>query len=225
MLELASDSLLRGEYEEIGGWAARAVEARRAARRSACRRRRAHAMQALAAAMRGAVPEAAGSSATRAAERIDDLTDDGAGPAASTASSTSRPPRCTLDRFEASGRHAERALAVGRATGQGELFPLIFPMLGTALWVQGRIAEAARIFDDAVEAARMRGQLPGTRLAPLQPLVRGRVAGDAELALATARESMRSRRASTTASSRLMPPGRSPWPCWRPARRSRLRIC
>ncbi len=76
------------------------------------------------------------------------------------------------DRFADSGRHAERALAIGRATGQGELFPLIFPMLGTALWVQGRVAEAARIFDDAIEASRMLDNSPGARLEPLQPLVR-----------------------------------------------------
>ena len=64
------------------------------------------------------------------------------------------------DRFEASGRHAERALAVGRATGQGELFPLISPCW-TALWVQGRVAEAAGIFDDAVEEARMLDNFQG----------------------------------------------------------------
>ena len=60
-----------------------------------------------------------------------------------------------LDRFEASGRHAERALAIGRATGQGDLFPLLFPMLGTSLWVQGRVVEAAEVFDGAIEGARL----------------------------------------------------------------------
>ena len=94
------------------------------------------------------------------------------------------------DRFEASGRHAERALAIGRATGQGDLFPLIFPMLGTALWVQGRVAESARIFDDAIDAARCwttaRGS-PGISSTARSP---PRAAGDFELAMATARESI-----------------------------------
>ena len=35
-----------------------------------------------------------------------------------------------LDHYEAAGRHAQRALTIGRATGQGDLFPLIFPTLG-----------------------------------------------------------------------------------------------
>lgn len=59
------------------------------------------------------------------------------------------------DRFAASERHAARAPAVGRATGQGDLFPLIFPMLGTALWLQGRVAESAAALDDGIDGARL----------------------------------------------------------------------
>jgi hypothetical protein len=35
-----------------------------------------------------------------------------------------------LDRFPAATRHAQRALEIGRATGQGDLFPLVVIMLG-----------------------------------------------------------------------------------------------
>ena len=37
-----------------------------------------------------------------------------------------------LDRFVEAAAHAERALAVGRATGQGQLFPGIYATLGVA---------------------------------------------------------------------------------------------
>ena len=186
MLELASDSLLRGEYEEIGGWAARAAEgAERLG--DPVQTTAAHAMQALAAAMRGAVPEAQ-ELCDRAAERIDDLTDAEVARSLGSLVHLATAEMYT-DRFEASGRHAERALVVGRATGQGELYPLIFPMLGTALWVRGRIAEAARIFDDAVEAARMRDNFQGLAWHLFNRSFVACFAGDAELALATARES------------------------------------
>ena len=77
-----------------------------------------------------------------------------------------------LDRFAGRGPHAERALAIGRATGQGDLFPLIVPMLGGSLWVQGRMAEAGEVLDGAIEAARLVDNAARPRLEPLQPLVR-----------------------------------------------------
>jgi DNA-binding NarL/FixJ family response regulator len=95
-----------------------------------------------------------------------------------------------LDLFEHSGRHAGRALEVGRATGQGDLFPLIFPMLGTSLWVQGRMAESAEVFDGAIEAARLldNGQVLAWNL--FNRSFGAIAAGDVDLALATSRESV-----------------------------------
>ena len=69
-------------------------------------------------------------------------------------------------------RRSARSRSAARP-GQGDLFPLIFPMLGTALWVQGRVAESAEVLDGAVEGARLLEQRPGARLEPLQPLLRG----------------------------------------------------
>ena len=46
-------------------------------------------------------------------------------------------------------------MTIGRATGQGDLFPVIFAMLGMALWIQGRVAESVEVMDGAVEAARL----------------------------------------------------------------------
>ena len=187
MLELASDCLLRMEYAAISDWAVRAAEA---AERlgDPVLQMAAHAMQALAAAMRGAIPEAQGL-CDGAAERIDALADEEVARSLDSLVHLATAEMYT-DRFEASGRHAERALAVGRSTGQGELFPLIYPMLGTALWVQGRVAEASRIFDDAVEAARMRDNAQGLAWHLFNRSFTASFAGDAELAFATASESM-----------------------------------
>ena len=95
-----------------------------------------------------------------------------------------------LDEFEASGRHAERAMRIGRATGQGDLFPLIVPMLGTALWMEGRMAESAEVIDGAVEAARLVDNMQGVAWNLFNRAFGALAAGDVELALATAEESI-----------------------------------
>ena len=58
-----------------------------------------------------------------------------------------------LDRYFEAGQHAERALAVGRATGI--LFPTLVPTLGTAYFMRGRLSESADALDGGVEAARV----------------------------------------------------------------------
>ena len=95
-----------------------------------------------------------------------------------------------LDQFEASGRHAERALDIGRATGQGDLFPLIVPMLGTALWMQGRMAESAEVIDGGVEAARLVDNVQGVAWNLFNRSFAALAAGDVTLALATAEQSV-----------------------------------
>jgi DNA-binding NarL/FixJ family response regulator len=60
-----------------------------------------------------------------------------------------------LDRFEQGIAHAERGIAVARASGQGELLPGLIPALGAQLVITGRLDEAAALLDDAVDAARL----------------------------------------------------------------------
>jgi DNA-binding CsgD family transcriptional regulator len=96
-----------------------------------------------------------------------------------------------LDRFPAAARHAERALAIGRATGQGDLFPLVVAMLGGSLWVQGRPLEAGELFEGTVEAARLAGNVQGLAVSLFNRSFAALVAGDLDLALATAEESFR----------------------------------
>ena len=92
-------------------------------------------------------------------------------PGASEASSTSRPPRCTPTASRLRGATPSARWWSVSATGRASSIPLIFPMLGTALWVRGRITEAGRDLRRRSRGLRMQDELPGTRLASLQPLV------------------------------------------------------
>jgi DNA-binding NarL/FixJ family response regulator len=94
-----------------------------------------------------------------------------------------------LDRFADATRHAQRALEIGRATGQGDVFPAVVAMLGGSLWVRGRPLEAEELFDGAVEAARLVGNVQGLAWTLFNRSFAALVAGDLDVALATAEES------------------------------------
>ena len=94
-----------------------------------------------------------------------------------------------LDRYEACTRHARRALEICRATGQGESFPLIVAMLGSSLWVLGKIAESGEVFDGAIESARLAGNEANLAWNLFNRSFAALVAGNVELALATGKES------------------------------------
>ena len=94
-----------------------------------------------------------------------------------------------LDRFPAATRHAQRALEIGRATGQGDLFPLVVEMLGTSLWVQGRPLDAEELLDGAVEAARLVDNVHSLAWTLFNRSLAALAAGDIDVALATAQES------------------------------------
>jgi hypothetical protein len=64
-----------------------------------------------------------------------------------------------LDRYEEAGALAERAISVGRATGQSEFIPLPYSILGQVKLLCGQLAEAAELLDDAVEGARLSGNV------------------------------------------------------------------
>ncbi len=94
-----------------------------------------------------------------------------------------------LDRYAEGEAHANRALAVARATGQGEPFLLLAATLGGLLRQRGKLAEAAELLDRGIEAARLLGN---THALGWNLLSRSEAAlrqGDLELALATAQES------------------------------------
>jgi DNA-binding NarL/FixJ family response regulator len=134
------------------------------------------------------VPERAESNRSEAAALVDSLSDDelachleGAAWLAGV--------ELYLDRYAEADAHANRALAVARATGQGELFLLLVATLG-GIWRQrGKLAEAGDLLDGGIEAARLLGNthalvwtLMGRSAAALRM-------GNLDLALATAQES------------------------------------
>ena len=60
-------------------------------------------------------------------------------------------------RFADASRHAQRALAVGRATGQHQLFPVAFAILGITWMFRGTLREGFDPLEGNVEAARLSG--------------------------------------------------------------------
>ena len=96
-----------------------------------------------------------------------------------------------LDHFEDAGRHSSRGLAVGRATGQGELFPFLTQIEGIAHFMLGRLDEAADVLDGGAEAARHMGNVHSLAWTLFNRSWVALLAGDLETALATAEESVR----------------------------------
>src|SRR5262249_47431114 len=164
-------------------WAACAVEAESGDRALAAA---ALAVRALAAAYSGATVEAS-QHAARAAEAVDALSDRELARRLDALTHLATAD-FYLDQFAAAGRHGERALLIGRATGQGDLFPLILPVLGTAHWVQGRMAAAGELLDGAVETARLLDNAQGLVWNLFNRSFAALAAGDVELAFATAQE-------------------------------------
>jgi DNA-binding NarL/FixJ family response regulator len=64
-----------------------------------------------------------------------------------------------LHRFENASTHAQRALAVGRATGQHQLFPVVFAILGITWMFRGYLHPALDPLEGNVEAARLSGNV------------------------------------------------------------------
>jgi tetratricopeptide (TPR) repeat protein len=95
-----------------------------------------------------------------------------------------------LDRFEAATAHGRRGVGLARATGQGELLPMLTQALGVAFFARGLLGEAAELLDATTEAARLSGN---RQLLAWNLLNRAFVAanqGEVETALAAAEESV-----------------------------------
>ena len=185
MIELAGDGLYHGDYEAMRAWAARAVDvASQLGDRALIAA--ALAVRALAGAVGGTAAEGQAHRA-EAAALIDELSDDELSRRLDALAHLAT-AELYLDHFAAVGPHAERALRIGRATGQGDLFPLIVPMLGGSLWVQGRMAESGEVLDGAIAAARLVDNVQGLAMNLFNRSYAAFAAGDVELALATAEE-------------------------------------
>lgn len=95
-----------------------------------------------------------------------------------------------LDLYAEADAHATRALALARATGQGELFLVLYHILGRAWYVRGKLAEATELLDGAIKAARLLGQTQALAANLFNRSVVAVAVGDLDTAVTTAQESV-----------------------------------
>ena len=187
MIELTVDGFHASDFDAMRGWARRAV--------AAATPLGDRALLAAALALRawaGAVAddgEQAQTHCDQATELVDELSDEEVARRLDALAHLASAD-LFLDRFVACTRHAQRALEICRATGQGEQFPLVVVWLGTSLWIQGRPLDAGELFDGAVEAARLAGNVQSLASNLLNRSYAAIAAGDLDVALATGEESL-----------------------------------
>ena len=187
MIELALDGVYRMEFEQIAPWARRALEL---ARPLGDRPLTASAAAILAwgAALCGRVDEAETYRA-EAAALVDSLSDEELALRLDAAMNLAG-AELYLDRFDECGVHAERVVAVARATGQPAIVLFAFMLVAWVRMLRGELAEGAEMLDAAIEEARLLGNAQSLAGLLLNRSLTALGAGDAELALRTAEESV-----------------------------------
>jgi ATP/maltotriose-dependent transcriptional regulator MalT len=185
MVELAMDGFFRMDYAGMREWAERALHA---ARPLGDRPLTAAAVAVLAfgSAASGATEEAR-ARLLEAAALVSDL-DDAALALRLDAAANLAGAALYLDRYEEAAAHAERALSVARKTGQSEYIPLPYSILGQVRLLRGQLVEAAELLDDAVEGARLSGNVQALAGNLVNRSLTALAAGDLETAIATAEE-------------------------------------
>jgi ATP/maltotriose-dependent transcriptional regulator MalT len=186
-MELAMDGFFLMEYERMRAWAERAL---RTAQPLDDRplTAAAVALLAFANAASGATAEAE-THRTEAAALVADLTDDELALRLDAAANLAG-AELYLDRYEDAGAHAERAIAVALATGQSEFIPLPYSILGQVKLLRGQLVEASEMLDNAVEGARLSGNVQALAGNLVQRSLTALAAGDLDIALSTARENV-----------------------------------
>jgi ATP/maltotriose-dependent transcriptional regulator MalT len=185
MLGLARDALYGMDYAEMRAWSGRALEGARA---FGDRGLIASSLgvRALAGAFDGKIDEARAARAEAAAV-VDAMADDDLARCIDAINSLAG-AEMLLDLPHEASTHAERALAVAEATGQGHVLPVLF-WVGTIRSMRGRLREAAELFETAIEVARVAGQEIGAAWNLFGRSLTASAMGDAPAALAMARES------------------------------------
>jgi DNA-binding NarL/FixJ family response regulator len=187
MLHLAGGDFYRMDYEGMRGWGERALGVARALDELPLAAA-SLAVLAVARAFTGPVPEAE-AYRSAATALVDALPDDELADRLDALTNLSAAD-LYLHRYADAASHANRGLELARSTGQGGVAPFLIPVLVTVLHTTGRVSEAADLLEEAVEVARLSGNVEalGWNL-----LSRGYVAvaaGDLELALTVAEESV-----------------------------------
>ncbi len=187
LIELALNEFYRSKYHSMYDWAQRAVSAAEMLGDPPLTAA-ALAMPALAHAMTGA-GEQAQSYRAGAASLVDSLPDDQLSRRLDAAAWLAA-AEFYLDLYAEADAHATRALALARATGQGELFLVLYQILGRAWSVRGKLDEATELLDGAIEAARLLGQTQALAANLFNRSVVAVAVGDLDTAVTTAQESV-----------------------------------
>jgi DNA-binding CsgD family transcriptional regulator len=187
MIELALDGVYRMEFEQIGPWAERALET---ARPLGDRGLTASAAAILAwgTALCGRVAEAETHRA-EAADLVDSLSDEELALRLDAAINVAG-AELYLDRFDECGVHAERVITLARATGQPAVVVFAYMLLAWVRMLRGQLGVGGVELDAAIEEARLLGNAQSLAGLLLNRSLTALEAGDAELALSTAEESV-----------------------------------
>ena len=187
LIELTMDGLNRMDYQSMRGWAERAI--------ALAERMDDPLLQAagIAAAARGFAfsgsPDLAGPARDRAAAVVDALPDAELARRLAAIVHLAGAELYT-HRFADASRHAQRALAIGRATGQHQLFPVAFAILGLTWMFAGTLREAFDPLEGNVEAARLSGNAQTISWSLYGLANVAIVAGDLERGLVAAQEAV-----------------------------------
>ena len=187
MIELSVDGFYRMEYDAMREWAQRALLAARPLGDKALTAA-AVATLAYACVLGGAITEAEGHRA-EAAALVDTLPDSELALRLDAAVNLAA-AELDLERLTEAGAHAERAMAVARATGQNDFVPVLVYCLGWVTRLGGRLADSAELFDGAVEGARLSGNTQSLAGNLLNRSLSALAEGDIQMALITAEESV-----------------------------------
>ena len=187
LIELTLNEFYRSRYEAMHDWAAPAVSTAKEVGDAALIAAAA-VMPAFADAMTGPT-ETARSQHAQAAALVDELSDnelslrpDAAGWLAIA--------EVYLDLYAEADAHASRALGLARTSGRGDPLHRFYPVLPRVWYVRGKLAEATELLDGAIEAARLLGSPPALAGNLFNRSVVALAAGDLDIALATAEESV-----------------------------------
>jgi DNA-binding NarL/FixJ family response regulator len=192
MIHLAHGDLYRMDFDSMREWAERARSTAQSLENFPLAAA-STALLAVADASSGAVSEAR-AQCSQAAARVDVLSDDELAHRLDALANL-----CTaelyLHRYDQAAAHAKRGLAIGHATGQADLSPVLIPVLANILHMWGKISESAELLDETIEAARLSGNVEGLGWGLLGQAFTAVAAGDIELALTAAKESVELTRA------------------------------
>jgi DNA-binding CsgD family transcriptional regulator len=188
MIELAMDGFCLMNYEQMREWAERALGT---SRLLGDRPLTAAAVAVLtfASAASGATAELAEARRPEATALVADL-DDAELARRLDAAVNLAGAELYLDRYAEAQGHAERSLSVARATGQSEFIPLADSILGQVKLLRGHLAEAGELLDNAVECARLSGNVQALAGNLVNRCLTAVAAGDLEIALSTAEENV-----------------------------------